>query len=45
MSKQEILHTSYAEMCDMISCLSIYNGAEPAQKKRRMRFEDAINLR
>ncbi|PWM13379.1 MAG: hypothetical protein DBX97_25080 [Collinsella tanakaei] len=45
MSKQEILRTDYAEMCDMISCLSIYNGAEPKKKKRPMRFEDAINLR
>lgn len=31
MSRQEILSTRYGEMLDMISCLAIYNGAEPAQ--------------
>ncbi len=45
MGRQEILCTTYAEMCDMIACLSIYNGAEPKQKKRRFRFEEAIQLR
>lgn len=45
MDRQEIMHTAYTEMCDMIACLSIYNGAEPEQKKRRLRFEEAIDLR
>lgn len=45
MNRQEIMVTSYAEMCDMISCLSIYNGAEPKPPKKSMRFEDVINLR
>lgn len=31
MKRREILCTTYGEMLDMISCLAIYNGAEPAQ--------------
>lgn len=31
MTRREILCTTYGEMLDMISCLAIYNGAEPAQ--------------
>lgn len=46
MSKQEIMHTTYAEMCDMISCFAIvHNGATPKKKRQHMRFEDAIKLR
>lgn len=29
MQKQEIMATRVGEMLDMISCLSIYNGAPP----------------
>lgn len=32
MTRREILSTTYGEMLDMISCLAIYNGAEPAEK-------------
>lgn len=33
MGRQEILHTRYGEMLDMISCLSIYEGsAKPARE-------------
>ena len=45
MGKQEILHTDYAEMRDMISCFSIYNGAEPKKKQDPMRMEDVFKLR
>ncbi len=45
MSRREIMATSYAEMCDMISCLSIYNGAEPKPPKKPMKFEDVVKLR
>ncbi len=45
MSRQEIMATSYAEMCDMISCLSIYNGAEPKPPQKPMKFEDVVKLR
>ena len=45
MGRQEILCTPYAEMCDMIARLSIYNGAAPKGKKRRLRFDEAIQLR
>lgn len=44
MSKQEIMSTTYGEMVDMVSCLSIYEGgAKP--KKPRMRYEDVMKLR
>ena len=44
MSTQEIMVTTYGEMVDMISCLSIYEGgAKP--KKPRMRYEDVMKLR
>ena len=45
MGKQEILCTDYAEMCDMVSCFSIYNGAEPKKKQAPMRMEDVFKLR
>lgn len=44
MSKQEIMSTTYGEMVDMVSCLSIYEGgAEP--KPPKMRYEDVMKLR
>lgn len=46
MTKQEILHTDYAEMRDMISCFAIvHKGAIPKKRNRHMRFEDVIKLR
>ena len=42
MDKQEILHTKYSEMLDMISCLSIYNGAEPKRRKKILTDFDAV---
>ena len=46
MQKREILCTSYVEMCDMIACMAIDNGAEPKRKTRKvMRFEDVMLLR
>lgn len=45
MSKQEILCTRYGEMCDMISCFAIFNGAEPRKKKRKLTFDEFMELR
>lgn len=44
MGRQEILSTRWGEMMDMIACLSIYNGAEPEEKKQYS-FEDVMKLR
>ena len=45
MSKQEILCTRYGEMCDMISCFAIFNGAELKKKKKKMTFDEFMELR
>ena len=45
MSKQEILCTSYAEMGDMISCFSIFNGAEPKKIKEPCSMDGLLKLR
>lgn len=45
MSRQEILATRYGEMLDMIACMAIQNGAKPRKKRKRIRYEDAIELR
>ncbi len=45
MGKQEILCTTYGEMCDMISCFSIFNGAKPKKKKRMYSFDEVLALR
>lgn len=45
MSKREILCTPYGEMCDMISCFAIFNGAKPKQSKKTMDYDDAMALR
>lgn len=46
MSRREILTTKYGEMLDMIACLAIYNGAEPAKKKKKKKytFDEALAL-
>lgn len=44
MSKQEILCTRYGEMCDMISCFAISNGAKE-KKKVHLSFEEVVKLR
>lgn len=44
MQTREIMITTYGEMADMISCLSIYEGgAEPAEPE--LSYEDIMNLR
>ena len=44
MSKQEIMVTTFGELNDMISCLSIYEGgAEPAAPK--LTYDQIMNLR
>ena len=45
MGRQEILSTRYGEMLDMIACLAIQNGAKPKRKRKRLRYEEAIELR
>lgn len=45
MTKQEILVTRYGEMTDMISCLAIYNGADPKKKPKKFSFDEALALR
>lgn len=45
MSRQETLHTRYGEMLDMISCLAIYNGANPKKRKKKWKFEEVMDLR
>ena len=42
MQKQEILNTRYSEMLDMISCLAIYNGADPKKHKKVLTDFDAV---
>lgn len=44
MSKQEIMVTTFGELNDMISCLSIYEGgADPEPPK--LTYEQVMNLR
>lgn len=45
MSKQEIICTRYGEMCDMISCFAIYNGATPKKEKKTWSFDEVMKLR
>lgn len=45
MARQEIMVTRLGEMLDMIACLAIYNGADPKEQKRALRYEDAVKLR
>lgn len=46
MSKQEIEHTRFGEMVDMISCLSIYQGAAVEKaKKKTWTFDEVMALR
>ena len=45
MQRQEILCTTYGEMCDMISCLAVYNGSEKIKQSPSMRMEDILSLR
>ncbi|WP_278658761.1 hypothetical protein [Ruthenibacterium lactatiformans] len=45
MERREILLTRYGEMLDMIACLAIQNGAPPKKEKRKMSFQQAIEMR
>lgn len=45
MHRREILCTPYGEMCDMISCLAVYNGAAKIKNNQSMRMEDVLKLR
>jgi hypothetical protein len=44
MSKQEIMVTDYAEMVDMITCLSIYNGIQQPETTRKIYDFDAAMM-
>ena len=39
------MSTRFGEMSDMISCFAIYNGAEPKKEKKKLSFEEAMQLR
>lgn len=43
MKRQEIMLSIYGEFMDLVSCLSIYNGAE--QKKEKLAFDEVMALR
>lgn len=43
MKEQEIMVSIYGEFMDLISCLSIYNGAEA--KKEKLEFDQIMALR
>lgn len=45
MGRREILTTLYGEMLDMIACLAIHNGAEPAEKRRELSLEEMLEVR
>lgn len=42
MGRQEVMCTPFGEMLDMIACLSIYNGAKPKRRKKRITDFDAL---
>jgi len=44
MGRQEILTTRYGEMLDLISCLAIYNGAEPGETRRKLSFDETLEV-
>ena len=44
MSKQEILCTRIGEMRDMIACLSIFNGAKPKTKQKKLSFLETLEV-
>lgn len=44
MSKQEILCTRVGEMRDMIACLSIFNGAMPKNKHKKLSFLETLEV-
>lgn len=44
MKKQEILCTPYGEMCDMVSCFSIFRGAEPKAAQKHYSYDEAMRL-
>ena len=42
MSRREIMTTRYGEMCDLLACYAIHNGAKP--KKRLMTYLEAMEV-
>lgn len=44
MSRREILSTRYGEMLDMIACMAIYNGATPKAEKKKLSFEQTMEV-
>lgn len=45
MSRQETVNTTFGEFMDLISCLAIFNGAEPEAEKHDMTFDEILALR
>lgn len=44
MGKREIMATRYGEMLDMIACFAIYNGAEPGETRRKLSFDETLEV-
>lgn len=36
--------TRYGDMLDLISCLAIYNGAEPGETRRKLTFDETLEV-
>ena len=46
MGRQEVINSRFGEMEDLISCLSIYNGAaEQATKKKPKSFDEIMQMK
>lgn len=44
MSREEVMHSEYNELIDMISCLAVYNGNAKLVNGRRMSFDEVLRL-
>lgn len=44
MTRREIMATRYGDMLDLISCLAIYNGAEPGETRRKLTFDETLEV-
>lgn len=44
MTKEEVFHTRYGEMIDLLNCLSIYNGSAEPKTKRQMDYDEVMAM-